>query len=57
MKLQGKTAIARAKVITTLSRGALHQFDFRLPLEDDAGEDINTIALGLPSTTIPTGAP
>ena len=37
--------------------GALHQFDFRLPLEDLAGEDINTIALGLPSTTTPTDAP
>ena len=54
---QGSTAIARAKAITILSRGELHELFFRLPLEDDAGEDINTIALGLPSTTIPTGPP
>jgi hypothetical protein len=55
--IQGSTAIARAKAITTLSPGELHQFDFRLPSEDDAGEDINTIALGIPSTTTPTDAP
>src|SRR5215475_798041 len=55
--IQGIAAIARAKAITTLSRGELHQFVFRLPLEDDAGENINTIARELPSTTIPTDAP
>jgi hypothetical protein len=33
-----------------LSRDALQEFDFRLRLEDDAGEDINTIALALFST-------
>ncbi|MGB8072484.1 MAG: hypothetical protein WCF55_06475, partial [Pseudolabrys sp.] len=48
--IQGKTATASAKTTIILSRDALQEFDFRLRLEDDAGEDINTIALALFST-------